>query len=44
MVDLQNPRIRRFTDADQKARYPADRGLEFIAGLQSKQIQFGGTT
>jgi hypothetical protein len=42
MVNLQVPRIRRFCDADQKARYPADRGLEFIAGLQTKQITFGG--
>ena len=33
-----------YTDADQTARYPGDRGLEEIAGLASRQIRFNPRT
>lgn len=43
LVRLERPVVRRFTDQDQKSRYPGDRGLEFIAGLQDKEIFWGRT-
>ena len=30
LMDLERPRVRFYTDADQKERYPADKGLEFV--------------
>jgi hypothetical protein len=41
LVDLERPRVRRFTDEDQRQLYPGDTGLRFIAGLQNKDIQWG---
>jgi len=41
LIDLRRPRTTRYTDAEQKARYPGDRGLEFIESLQDKQIMWG---
>jgi len=38
------PVIRRFTDADQKARFPGDRGLEFIDQAAQKEINWGRKT
>jgi hypothetical protein len=35
---LRRSKERRYTDADQKSVYPDDRGLEFIAQLQDKEI------
>jgi hypothetical protein len=34
----QKPKIYRYTDEEQKRRYPGDRGLEFINQLQDKEI------
>lgn len=42
LVDMERPRIRRYTDEDQKELFPGDRGLEFVAGLQNKEIVWGG--
>lgn len=33
----------RYTDQDQKRRYPADRGFEYVAGLQGKDTEWGRT-
>jgi hypothetical protein len=44
LVDLQRARERRRTDEDQKNLFPGDRGLEFVAGLQDKEISWGGAT
>ena len=44
LIKLQRPVVRRFTNEDQKSRYPADLGLEFIAGLQDKEIYWGRTS
>ena len=44
LVDLQRSRERRRTDEDQKSLFSGDRGLEYIAGLQDKQITWGGGT
>jgi hypothetical protein len=41
LVRLERPVVRRFTDQDQKSRYPGDLGLEFVAGLQDKEIFWG---
>lgn len=41
MIRLERPVVRRFTDQDQKARYPGDKFFEFIAGLQDKQSYWG---
>jgi len=48
MLQLENelaswdrPRIRRFTDADQKSEYPTDRGFEFITESATRTISWG---
>lgn len=41
LIDLQRPRERRYTHDDQQSVYPGDRGFEFVAALQDKQIQWG---
>lgn len=41
LVDLERPRVRRFTNNDQQSRYPGDLGLEFIEDLQDKEIFWG---
>lgn len=35
---LKRSKERRYTDQDQKSRYPTDKGLEFIAKLQDKEL------
>ena len=44
LVDLERPRIRRYTDEDQKSdtANASDIGFEFIPSLQDKVITFGG--
>jgi hypothetical protein len=41
LIKLERPVVRRFTDQDQKSRYPTDKGLEFVASLQNKEIIWG---
>jgi hypothetical protein len=41
MIKLERPVVLRFTNEDQKSRYPADKGLEFVAGLQDKEVFWG---
>ena len=41
LIKLERPVIRRFTNVDQQSRYPTDKGLEFIAALQDKEIFWG---
>lgn len=41
LVRLERPVVRRFTHEDQKSRYPSDLGLEFVAGLQDREIFWG---
>ena len=41
MVKLERPVVRRLSNADQQSRFPNDKGLEFVAGLQDKEILFG---
>jgi hypothetical protein len=41
LVDLERPREVRYTDAEQKRRFPGDRGLENIAALQDAVVPWG---
>lgn len=38
LITARRARIGRYTDADQRSRYPNDKGLEFINALQDKEI------
>lgn len=40
-ADWNRPRTRRYNDADQKSRFPSDRGLEFIEQMVEKQLFWG---
>ena len=39
--DLDTPRVRRYTDADQQAEYPGDKGAEFVASTVEKEFTWG---
>ena len=41
LIDLERARVRRFTDADQKAEFAGDRGFEFVEQLQNAEIIWG---
>lgn len=41
LINLNRTRERRWTDEDQKIEYPTDRGLEYVVGLQDKQVIWG---
>lgn len=41
LVDLEIPRVRRYTDADQQSEYPGDRGFEFVTAIQDNEVQWG---
>lgn len=41
LIDLHKPREFRYTDQDQRIDYPGDRGFEYVAGLQDKQLTWG---
>lgn len=41
LIKLERPVIRRLTNTDQQSRYPSDKGLEFVAYLQDKEIFWG---
>lgn len=43
LIKLERPVVRRFSDQDQKSRFPSDRGLEYVATLQDKDILWGRT-
>ena len=43
LIKLERPVVRRFTNQDQKSRYPNDKGLSFVASLQNKEIFWGRT-
>ena len=44
LIDLERPRIRRFTSEDQKALYPGDLGLDYVNDLQDKTLDWGKST
>lgn len=41
MVAWDTPKVRRYNDEDQKARYPNDRGFEFVPQMVEKNLQWG---
>lgn len=41
-ADWDRPRIGRWNNADQQARYPGDKGFEFAEETNNKEIQWGG--
>ena len=41
LVDLERPRVARFTSAYQKTVYSGDLGLDFVEDLQDKEIVWG---
>ena len=41
LVDLTRPRIRRYTDLDQRVNYPEDRGFQDIEKLQDLSLKWG---
>lgn len=38
LADWSRPRIERYTNADQQARYPGDKGLEYVSQVADKEI------
>ena len=41
LIDLERPRSSRYTSEDQKTYYAGDLGLDYVADLQDKQINWG---
>jgi hypothetical protein len=41
LVDLQRPRLRRYTSEDQKIDFPSDLGLDFVTSIQEAQVKWG---
>ena len=41
MIDLERARVARYTSGYQKSAYPGDLGLDFVEGLQDKEITWG---
>ena len=44
LIKLERPVVRRFTNEDQKSRFPSDTGLQFVASLQDKELFWGRTS
>jgi len=42
LIDLQRPRIRRYTNNDQKLDYSSDIGFEFVSDIQDREVLWGG--
>lgn len=38
LTDMDRPKLRRYTDEDQKRAFPTDRGFEFVASTVEKEI------
>lgn len=44
LVDLERPRVARYTSAYQKFLYPNDKGLDFVESIQDKIVYWGRST
>jgi hypothetical protein len=42
LIDLERPRVRRYTSEDQKSLHPNDKGFDFVNSLQEAEIKWGG--
>tara|TARA_B100000497_G_C7632202_1_gene379981 strand:- start:135 stop:695 length:561 start_codon:yes stop_codon:yes gene_type:complete len=40
LVDLNRPKVRRYTQVDQQTEFAGDKGLDFISSLQEKSIRW----
>lgn len=40
LIDLERPRVWRYTHADQQLLYPGDKAFEFVADIQDARIKF----
>lgn len=41
LIDLNRPRVRRYTPEDQKQQYAGDLGCDFVASLQELEVTWG---
>lgn len=41
LADWERPRLRRYTHEDQRARYPDDKGFEFVGQMVEKSLYWG---
>lgn len=41
LIDLERPRIRRYTDANQQSRFSGDLAFEFVTRLQGESLEWG---
>ena len=41
LIDLNKPRIRRYTNSDQQSEFSGDTGFSFVESLQEKTIYWG---
>ena len=41
LIDLERPRVFRYTDSNQKARFQNDKAFEFVEDLQDKRFSWG---
>jgi hypothetical protein len=41
LIDLQRPRVLRYTRESQRSRFPNDKGFDFVNDLQSKKFAWG---
>jgi hypothetical protein len=41
MAQWERPKVARYTDAEQRRRFPGDRGLEFISQMEELQLYWG---
>lgn len=42
LIDLERPRVRRYTSEDQKSLYANDKGFDFVNSLQETELKWGG--
>ena len=43
MADWDRAKVRRYNDADQKAEFPGDRGMEFVSEMVDRTLFWGRT-
>jgi hypothetical protein len=41
LIDLERPRVNRYTPEDQKRLFPGDLGLDYVPSIQDKKITWG---
>ena len=41
LIDLERPRVGRFTSEYQKSIYPDDKGFDFVESMQEQKIVWG---